>query len=130
MKDNGLRNNMLIKGKGYQLKLEYDDHMLWIDSGCFGKMSIAKSTLFYAKLKNVENGTFLEISSDITWEKVSINQIGHTVKSYFINPQGISELTVAVKGVYDDTGISWSVEVFNDNSVWSVMEITYQIPFC
>ncbi|MBO5327514.1 MAG: hypothetical protein J6A84_05275, partial [Clostridia bacterium] len=119
---------MLIKGNDYLVELVCSDNSAAIGGGHFGEVSLAAAPLFHTRIKNVENGEVLVISSESDWGKVRINHIGHTVDAYFKDPCGISALTIAVKGVCDDKGISWSVEVFNDNPVWSVMKVTYPIP--
>ena len=119
---------MLIEGHEYLVELVCDGRSLRIEGGRFGEVSLVGGALFHARIKNIENGEVLVISSESEWESVHIKRFGHTVKAYFKDPCGISALSIAVKGVFDDNGISWSAEVLNDNPVWSVMKVTYPIP--
>ncbi len=117
-----------MKGIGYQLTLKWHNQAAWIEKGYFGEVVIGESSLFRAVLKNVSNGEYLEVDSESTWEKVRVKNQGNTRVFYFLNPEGIEELMFVIKGVNEERGISWSVEVINDNKAWSVMEVTYPTP--
>ncbi len=117
-----------IKGLKYEIGLEVLSNAAWIENGYFGDISIEKCALFQARIKNVDNGECREIQSDSFWKKIIIKHQKNMIAMYFSDPEGIPELMFVVKGSYDLKGISWSVEVINDNSQWSVMEVTYPIP--
>ena len=128
MEGKGLIKEKCIAGKEYQICLECKEQSAWIENGYFGEISIEKSALFCAKVKNIDTGEYKNIYSDSAWENVRVNRHGDTIKLYFTNPEGISKLLFVVSGIYDEVGISWSVEVINDNCKWSVIEVNYPIP--
>ena len=120
---------MLINGKDYLVELECDGSSAKICGGHFGEMSLTEGVLFHARIKNIETGEVLVINSASEWRSVRIKKLGNNiVNAYFKDPCGISALTIAIKGICDDKGISWSSEVFNDNPAWSLIKVTYPIP--
>lgn len=117
-----------IKGGTYRVDIGYSGSSSVIRGGSFGEIAIEECPVFSARLKNVDSGESVEISSKDVWKKVRLTQLGHTVKLNFSDPLDITEIGIDVKAVFDDIGISWYVEVQNDNPVWSVMNVTYPVP--
>ena len=104
---------MLIEGHEYLVELVCDGRSLRIEGGRFGEVSLVGGALFHARIKNIENGEVLVISSESEWESVHIKRFGHTVNAYFKDPCGISALSIAVKGVFDDKGIEMTYPHIN-----------------
>ena len=128
------QNHIMITGTQYQVALTWNNHAAWIEGGYFGEVSVCKSSLFQATLRNTLTGQEVKLSSESWWQEICV--ISHDldrnrkkcIHFSFLNPETIPELTFLIKGIGDDTGISWTIEVANDNSQWSVMEVTYPIP--
>ena len=98
---------MLINGKDYLVELECDGSSAKICGGHFGEMSLTEGVLFHARIKNIETGEVLVINSASEWRSVRIKKLGNNiVNAYFKDPCGISALTIAIKGICDDKGIS------------------------
>lgn len=114
-----------IESRSYRLSLEYTDQSLWIKEGCFGGISLVKEALFCANIKNIYSGECRCISSDALWKKVSVIHYKHSVVLCFSDPTDISDITLTIRGLYDETGISWYSSVCNDNCEWSVISVTY-----
>ena len=117
-----------IKGKNYSVNIGCDGHSVTVEGGSFGEITLKKAPLFTARIKNVDNGESVEITSAEPCRDVRVTEYGHVKTFSFIDPRDIPQLSVSVRAVYDELGISWSVDVFNDNSKWSVMEVTYPTP--
>ena len=117
-----------ISGDAYQVNLKWDDHSACISAGHFGEVRIEEGPLFHAVLKNVHTKEIREVCSRDVWEHTKVKWLGNTVCLRFWDQPGMEEIMFVVKGAYDHLGISWTVEVINDNRDWSVMAATYPVP--
>lgn len=117
-----------ISGNQYQTTIKWNDKTAWIADGYFGDIALEEGSLFRACIKDVKSGEKKTITSESIWKSVRVKDHGHILDIRFSEPEGIAELMFAVKGVYDEKGISWSIDVINDNPEWSVMEVDYPTP--
>ena len=117
-----------LRGNNFTLNIGLGDSFAYIADGFFGEISIEKSPLFWLKLKNAKTGERKEIKSDDGWKNVTETRIQGGIKWTFSEPFVIPYIQAELKAANDEIGISWYADVKNDNSEWSVMEITYPTP--
>lgn len=118
-----------ICGDEYWVNLKWDAHSAGISAGRFGDICIEEGPLFHAVLKNVHTKEIREVNSQDVWDHIKVKWQENTVYLHFWDQPGIDEIMFVVKGTYDSLGISWTVEVINDNQEWSVMAATYPVPY-
>lgn len=118
---------LLISKEKYQIAFEIDGGKLYISGGQFGELSVLKSPLFSARLKNVSSGEKAFVSSE-SFKNISLAEGENHISFTLSNPNGIHGITFNVNGEYTDEYILWTVDVKNENSDYSVMEATYPMP--
>ena len=114
-----------IKKDGYSVSFINDGHALSVSGGRFGEMNISPSPLFFARVKRVSDGKSLYISSADAWGSVSATEDTEGFRFKFDDPCEIFGVSVEYKAEICDTGIYWTGSVKNQNSEWSVMEVSY-----
>ena len=118
----------ILKSRNFCLNINATKNTANIESGTFGEVSLLKAPLFNMRIKRLSNAESCYISSESIWKKIIVNSHEDTTEFIFINPEGISDLSVFVKAKLYDNGILWDIDVANDNDEISVMEISYPTP--
>ena len=116
-----------LKNDYYNVEFEIANNSTCIVGGSFGEMSLIKSTLMTAVLKNVMTGEEFTVSSE-DFEKVKAHCYSHSLKVYLSEPNGLKDIVIVITGETEEYGIVWSVDVINDNSGISVMDVSYPLP--
>lgn len=117
-----------IKQEKYEVCFEVKEGNAFISSGTFGDVSILKSSLFSARIKQVQNCETRYITSCSERFDISVEHYCKYIKFYISFPGELSGILVVLTGNIDELGISWSSNVINDNADWTVMEVTYPVP--
>ncbi|MBR4938134.1 MAG: hypothetical protein IKZ22_04590, partial [Kiritimatiellae bacterium] len=114
----------------YTLTVSVAEHGAEFASGSFCGLTLAASPIFRLVLESLTGRTPLTISSESGWQKVRARQYGDTLRLHFAAPDAAdgTDITVAVIGTADDSGISWNVDVINDSEEWSVAELHCPTP--
>ena len=119
---------MKLKGQDWCLELKMNDGGMVIADGYFGQAKLAEHEIFKLRMKKVENGEELFLSSDKDWGCVTCSDEDGRYELSFSSCELCPDLSVVVTAVCDDEGISWGGEVKNENEQWSAMELTYPMP--
>lgn len=123
-----MRNIFPVTGVDYSVKIAYDEHSAWIDGGRFGNIRIEKCDIFKASVKKSDSEETHEIGCNTVWGTVRLDEYAESFKLFLSDPDGIGQLMFVVEGIYNETGIRWSISVINDNLEWSVFDVNYPIP--
>ena len=119
---------MIFKGTNWQTELYTDAKSAYIAGGYFGEAKIAPSDVFRLRMKNVENGEVKYLGSRENFLSLDVVQDDNCVTLNFSNCEACPDITVTIKAVYDNEGISWSGGIQNRSSLWSAMELSYPTP--
>ena len=114
----------------WTLSLSSSDNGIGIDTGRFGDIDIISSPLFRITLEK-RPGETMYFDSSAGWESVRINHTDGLIRiwlSELINGDEKYDVTAAVTGTADDTGISWTADIINDDERCSVSSVTYPLP--
>ncbi|MBQ4081275.1 MAG: hypothetical protein II596_11380, partial [Thermoguttaceae bacterium] len=128
-----VRNELLnsqkieIVKERWSLTIETTGSGAIIASGKFGELEINFGELFELHLAGKERANIL-VSSAESWGDVRLRRDGDLLQLWFSKHDDCKELTVALEGEIDDKGISWSLEVINGSSVYSVEDASYPFP--
>lgn len=118
---------MEIVKERWSLTVETTGSGAIIASGKFGELEINSGELFELHLAGKERTDVL-VSSAESWGDVRLRRDGDLLQLWFSKHDDCKELTVALEGEIDDKGISWSLEVINGSSVYSVEDASYPFP--
>ncbi len=119
-----------ISKPAWTLSLSSYDNGICIDTGRFGDIDIISSPLFRITLEK-RPGETMHFDSSAGWESVRINHTDGLIRiwlSGLINGDEKYDVTAAVTGTADDTGISWTADIINDDERCSVSSVTYPLP--
>ena len=117
-----------ISGNDFFVDIQINEDGANISAGRFGDMSLLSSPVFEMRLKKLENGENILLSSDSGWGRVEFKENEDCRELIFDNPCGISDITVFVNANVYEHGIYWTEQVVCDSNEYSVMEITYPTP--
>ena len=121
----------------WSLTLSVGEHGTVVDGGHFGALAVQPSPLFVMQYAPVKRSTvrwlpadsgIKDISSADGWNSVRAVCSDTLLQFYFSEPDHITEISVVLTGKIDDSGISWSCEVINNNPDYSVHAVTYPTP--
>lgn len=120
---------MKIKGQDWYLELDVKGGGgMAIVGGCFGQARLAEHELFSLRMKKVESGEELILTSEAGWGFVDCAEQDNTYTFSFSDCEKCPEVSVTLTAACDGDGISWSGEVKNQNGQWSAMDLTYPMP--
>lgn len=117
----------VIQKDRWNLTLQKGDAGVRIVGGQFGDVRILPGSLFSLTVVDA-SGKVSGIASDAGWRDVELERDGERLTIRVANPNGIEKLAVVATGTFDETGISWRVEIVNESSEYSVTEATYPFP--
>ena len=117
-----------VKGLNFEVDFEVLKCSASILSGRFGEISVLKSHLFSAILKNTATKEYKEITSLSNFECVSVSDDEENISFVFENPDGLSCLLFRITAYKSEKFLEWTAEVINENDNWSVMSISYPTP--
>ena len=117
-----------LAGEHFCVDIHVNEHAAYVASGYFGQIRLEEYRIFSAELKNCITNEKRVITSMCHWKKVSAEYNDKYIKIKFADPEDIQKVVLVVKGVKNNDGICWSVDVMNDNAEWSVLSVTYPTP--
>lgn len=119
-----------IEKTAYNLTASVSENGAVFQSGSFGGLSLIQAPVFRMELESLTGLPKLSLTSESGWMRVRCRRYGDTIRLHFARPVDAdgADITVAVIGAADDTGISWTADVINDSEDWSVAHITYPTP--
>ena len=105
---------MKTRGQDWYLELAVTSHEgITVTDGCFGQVRLAKHGLFKLRMKKMETGEELFLTSDTGWKCTDCTEKNHTYTFFFSNCERCPEVSVTLTAACDKSGISWSGEVQN-----------------
>lgn len=117
-----------LTNKYYSVNIDTFEHGATVSNGEFGEIKLLSAPIFDMRIKKLsDNESFLLSSSD-GWDSVTVKENNGGLSFCFKKPLGIDDICVFVNATVYDCGINWASEVVNDNSGYSVMDITYPTP--
>lgn len=117
----------ILSGKDYTVAITAEDSKAYISGGNFGEISVLRSVLFSALIKNNLSGEKYSLDSE-SFSRLEVEEQKGNIKFVFSTPLGIEDISVSVNGEYNDSFVFWTVDVTNNNETYSIMEVTYPVP--
>ena len=119
-----------IEKSAYSLSIDVQENGASFAGGMFGGLALAEAPVFELLLESLTGREPLKLTSLTGWKRVRARRYGDTIRLHFAAPENTddADITVAVIGTADDTGISWNVDVINDSEEWSAAELHCPTP--
>ncbi|MBQ3553139.1 MAG: hypothetical protein IJA08_00430 [Clostridia bacterium] len=117
-----------LKMSNYEINVRTDSDGAVIESGNFGEVRLLSEPIFRMRIKNIATGESKHISSESGWGKVRATKRASVTEFCFLTPEKMNDIGVFVEARKLSDGVKWSIEVINNNSDFSVMELTYPTP--
>ncbi len=114
---------MNYSGIGYKVVLKVKKDGAYLENGRFYGVTLIKTPLFTMRVKDMD-GTSVSVSSDAGWGLVRSEE-NALVFSDNATAEGI---TVRIDLCADEEGMTFAIQVANENDALSVMEISYPTP--
>lgn len=119
---------MNFEGRNYRLALSKTESGIAITGGLFGEVQIAHGELFKLRMKHVETGEEIILTSMDGWEGIDVSEKGDKTLFVFSRATACENVIVTINASADKDGISFGGGIQNDNETWSAMELTYPTP--
>ncbi|MBO5316568.1 MAG: hypothetical protein J6B48_09090 [Clostridia bacterium] len=116
-----------LTGKEYTVYIQKKGNSVNVSGGSFCGISVLKSVLFSALIKNNLTSQTFTVTSE-SFCRVEVKEEVNSISFLFSEPNGIKNISFNVKAEYNDTFVFWTVDVINKNNDFSVMEVGYPIP--
>lgn len=112
----------------YSLSVEVGRHGVSVVGGTFRDITLLPAPLFSVRIKNISDNSSVTVDSSDRWDRVLMKEHKNDREWVFDMPCGISDIAVFLYAHFRESGIEWTQQVVNNNSEYSVMEITYPTP--
>lgn len=112
---------------GFFINISFNEHSASVSGGEMGDFNVMPSPLFEAEIKNTSGNTE-KISSENIWGNVSIRVCGNSTEIIFNRLECAPELCIVLLVKEECNALIWRISVLNNNTEWSVMNITYPTP--
>ena len=116
-----------MEKSSWSLGLSVEDHGVAFESGCFRGLTVIPSPVFWLQLEDAD-GHSITLDSRSDWRSVRCVYDDAEIRLRLSEPSAYGDITVAVCGHPDETGISWNVDVINHSETHSVTAISYPTP--
>ncbi len=114
--------------KKWNVNVIVEENSAYIAGGNFGGITLLKTPMFKATIKDLESGEKSVITSENEWKFVDVTQKDEETRFCFKDCKGYKDITVIVSAVSKADRLCWEVEVVNTSIDYSVMDITYPTP--
>lgn len=117
-----------IGKKSFTVNFEKNEAGAYIAGGRFGHIAFGRSPLFTLNLRPLSSKEDFTVSSEEGWREVTVRQKEGYLRFFFRGYEGGLDLAVTVTAVIGDKGLTFSTDISNLDSRYSVMEASYPYP--